>query len=138
MPRNTCSYMSDRTMGIVSPSPAKRTSSTAPISAVRRSLPGTPPYRSRRRTGSERVRVWFSDIVRPVVRAVLWENVETWSRVREDGEQFGWQKEARIHPTTTHRIHLLRHAKSSWDDPSLADHDRPLAPRGRRATARIR
>lgn len=25
---------------------------------------------------------------------------------------------------------LLRHAKSSWDDPSVADHDRPLAPRG--------
>jgi phosphohistidine phosphatase len=28
---------------------------------------------------------------------------------------------------------LMRHAKSSWDDPSLADHDRPLAPRGRHA-----
>ncbi|MFC5585479.1 SixA phosphatase family protein [Nitratireductor kimnyeongensis] len=28
---------------------------------------------------------------------------------------------------------LLRHAKSSWDDPSLADIERPLAPRGRRA-----
>jgi phosphohistidine phosphatase len=28
---------------------------------------------------------------------------------------------------------LLRHAKSSWDDPSLADHARPLNPRGRRA-----
>jgi len=28
---------------------------------------------------------------------------------------------------------LLRHAKSSWDDDSLTDHDRPLAPRGRRA-----
>ena len=28
---------------------------------------------------------------------------------------------------------LLRHAKSSWDDPSLADFDRPLADRGRRA-----
>ncbi|MEM7024665.1 MAG: histidine phosphatase family protein, partial [Pseudomonadota bacterium] len=28
---------------------------------------------------------------------------------------------------------LLRHAKSSWDDPSLADLDRPLAPRGRKA-----
>ena len=28
---------------------------------------------------------------------------------------------------------LLRHAKSSWDDPGLADFDRPLAPRGRRA-----
>lgn len=25
---------------------------------------------------------------------------------------------------------LLRHAKSSWDDPSLDDFDRPLAPRG--------
>jgi phosphohistidine phosphatase len=31
------------------------------------------------------------------------------------------------------RIYLLRHAKSSWDDPTLADEDRPLAPRGRRA-----
>ncbi len=28
---------------------------------------------------------------------------------------------------------LLRHAKSNWDDPSLTDHERPLAPRGRRA-----
>lgn len=35
------------------------------------------------------------------------------------------------------RLFLLRHAKSSWDDPSLADHDRPLAPRGRRASALI-
>ncbi len=31
------------------------------------------------------------------------------------------------------RLYLLRHAKSSWDDPTLADHDRPQAPRGRRA-----
>jgi len=30
-------------------------------------------------------------------------------------------------------ILLLRHAKSSWDDPALSDHDRPLAPRGLRA-----
>jgi phosphohistidine phosphatase len=30
-------------------------------------------------------------------------------------------------------LHLLRHAKSSWDDPALDDHDRPLAPRGERA-----
>lgn len=28
---------------------------------------------------------------------------------------------------------LLRHAKSDWADPSLGDHDRPLAPRGRAA-----
>jgi phosphohistidine phosphatase len=26
---------------------------------------------------------------------------------------------------------LIRHAKSSWDDPRLADHDRPLNKRGR-------
>ncbi|MGA8296226.1 MAG: histidine phosphatase family protein [Acidimicrobiales bacterium] len=32
---------------------------------------------------------------------------------------------------------LLRHAKSRWDDPSLADHERPLAPRGKRAGRRI-
>jgi phosphohistidine phosphatase len=28
---------------------------------------------------------------------------------------------------------LMRHAKSSWDRPELADIDRPLAPRGRKA-----
>ena len=31
------------------------------------------------------------------------------------------------------RLYLLRHAKSSWKDRSLADRDRPLAGRGRRA-----
>jgi phosphohistidine phosphatase len=31
------------------------------------------------------------------------------------------------------RLWLLRHAKSSWDQPSLADADRPLAPQGQRA-----
>jgi phosphohistidine phosphatase len=35
------------------------------------------------------------------------------------------------------RLHLLRHAKSSWDDTTLRDRDRPLAPRGRKATTRI-
>lgn len=29
-------------------------------------------------------------------------------------------------------VFFLRHAKSSWDDPSLADYDRPLAERGRK------
>jgi phosphohistidine phosphatase len=37
----------------------------------------------------------------------------------------------------TRRLYLLRHAKSSWDDPSLSDRDRPLAKRGRRATKLI-
>jgi phosphohistidine phosphatase len=38
---------------------------------------------------------------------------------------------------TGHRLYLLRHAKSSWKDHGLADHDRPLAPRGRRAAKAI-
>jgi phosphohistidine phosphatase len=32
---------------------------------------------------------------------------------------------------------LLRHAKSSWDEPNLADFDRPLAPRGTKDAPRI-
>jgi phosphohistidine phosphatase len=35
------------------------------------------------------------------------------------------------------RLFVLRHAKSSWDDPGLADHERPLAARGRRAVEAI-
>jgi phosphohistidine phosphatase len=34
-------------------------------------------------------------------------------------------------------LYVLRHAKSSWDDPGLDDHERPLAPRGIRATQRL-
>src|SRR5262245_14559736 len=37
----------------------------------------------------------------------------------------------------TKRLLLLRHAKSSWDEPSLADRDRPLAPRGHKAAERM-
>ncbi|MEL6449984.1 MAG: histidine phosphatase family protein [Pseudomonadota bacterium] len=32
---------------------------------------------------------------------------------------------------------LMRHAKSSWDSPNLADHDRPLNPRGQAAAVAI-
>ncbi|TIU39662.1 MAG: histidine phosphatase family protein, partial [Mesorhizobium sp.] len=32
---------------------------------------------------------------------------------------------------------ILRHAKSSWDDPKLADFDRPLAPRGQKTAPLI-
>jgi phosphohistidine phosphatase len=35
------------------------------------------------------------------------------------------------------QLWLLRHAKSSWDDAGLSDHDRPLAPRGERAAKLI-
>jgi phosphohistidine phosphatase len=34
-------------------------------------------------------------------------------------------------------LYLLRHAKSSWDDPGLPDHERPLAPRGIRDAKRV-
>ena len=34
-------------------------------------------------------------------------------------------------------LHIVRHAKSSWEDEPLADHDRPLAPRGRKAAKRL-
>ena len=37
-----------------------------------------------------------------------------------------------------HQLLLLRHAKSSWDEPKLADRDRPLNKRGRRAAGRMR
>ena len=35
----------------------------------------------------------------------------------------------------TKNLFVLRHAKSSWDNPGLEDHERPLAPRGQRACA---
>lgn len=35
----------------------------------------------------------------------------------------------------TKRLILTRHAKSSWDDPALTDHDRPLNDRGKAAAA---
>jgi phosphohistidine phosphatase len=34
-------------------------------------------------------------------------------------------------------LYVLRHAKSSWEDPALSDHERPLAPRGQRAAKLI-
>ena len=37
----------------------------------------------------------------------------------------------------TRTLYLLRHAKSDWSDGRLADHDRPLAPRGERDTRRM-
>jgi phosphohistidine phosphatase len=37
-----------------------------------------------------------------------------------------------------HQLLLLRHAKSSWDDPKLADRDRPLSKRGRRTADAMR
>jgi phosphohistidine phosphatase len=35
------------------------------------------------------------------------------------------------------QLYVLRHAKSSWEEPWLDDHDRPLAPRGRRSVTAL-
>src|ERR1700745_3583268 len=35
-------------------------------------------------------------------------------------------------------LYLLRHAKSSWDDPGIEDRERPLAPRGVQAAGMMR
>ena len=40
-------------------------------------------------------------------------------------------------PTQEHQLLLLRHAKSAWDDPALADADRPLTGRGSKAATAI-
>ena len=44
-----------------------------------------------------------------------------------------------VRMTQTERMHLwlLRHAKSSWDEPELDDRDRPLAPRGEQSADRM-
>lgn len=34
-------------------------------------------------------------------------------------------------------LFIVRHAKSSWEDPQLSDHDRPLLPIGTKKTKRI-
>lgn len=40
--------------------------------------------------------------------------------------------------STMRQLLLLRHAKSSWDDPTLPDRDRPINARGLRAAAAMR
>ena len=35
------------------------------------------------------------------------------------------------------RVYFVRHGKSDWSDSSLSDHDRPLAPRGKRDAPRM-
>jgi phosphohistidine phosphatase len=44
---------------------------------------------------------------------------------------------AAVSARAMHTLYLLRHAKSSWADPTLPDHERPLARRGRRDAKRI-
>lgn len=44
---------------------------------------------------------------------------------------------AKINPAMAKTLLLLRHAKSSWDNPSLDDFDRPLNDRGRKSAKRV-
>lgn len=39
--------------------------------------------------------------------------------------------------TIMRKLFLLRHAKSSWDDPSMGDMDRPLSERGKQAASHM-
>jgi phosphohistidine phosphatase len=63
-----------------------------------------------------------------------------------DKSREAWQKWFRVTmpreicPTAMpmRQLLLLRHAKSSWDDKTLPDRDRPLNPRGRRSAAAMR
>jgi phosphohistidine phosphatase len=53
-----------------------------------------------------------------------------------DGSPAVWRDRRERHNpvmSESRRLYVLRHAKSSWDDPGERDHERPLAPRGRRA-----
>ena len=50
----------------------------------------------------------------------------------KDGGTIGLSHEA-IPPMK--RLILIRHAKSSWDDPTMTDHDRPLNARGKTAAS---
>lgn len=47
------------------------------------------------------------------------------------------EQTTRTGPAMTLRLILIRHAKSSWDDPLQDDHDRVLNARGRAAAPRI-
>ena len=40
-------------------------------------------------------------------------------------------------PAGHRRLILTRHAKSSWDDPAMSDHERPLNKRGRRSALEL-
>lgn len=42
-----------------------------------------------------------------------------------------------MNPNGYRRLILTRHAKSSWDDPAMRDHDRPLNQRGRRSAREL-
>ena len=50
-----------------------------------------------------------------------------------DSEDQSAVSHASLSPQMTLRLILTRHAKSSWDDPLIDDHDRPLNPRGAKA-----
>ena len=51
---------------------------------------------------------------------------------------FGQHDPGRRAITALRQLLLLRHAKSSWDDPGLSDHARPLNARGRRSAVAMR
>jgi phosphohistidine phosphatase len=60
-------------------------------------------------------------------------------RTGEQGDSAAGSLDAGVdaQPHRSRRLHLLRHAKSSWKEAELADHARPLSPRGLRAAEQL-
>ena len=61
----------------------------------------------------------------------------SWRPPRTDYRLFVRKARSLRNHAAMHTLYLLRHAKSSWSDSSLTDHERPLAPRGERDAKRV-
>ncbi len=61
------------------------------------------------------------------------ERFEAHQPIRQVRKLLLTSKEHAARSAATRRVWILRHAKSSWSDEGLEDHDRPLASRGKRA-----
>ena len=55
------------------------------------------------------------------------------NKIHQRRSQFGECLHADLGQKAMKSLYLLRHAKSSWKDPNLNDHERPLSKRGRHA-----
>ena len=55
------------------------------------------------------------------------------NKIHQRRSQFGECPHVDLGQKAMKSLYLLRHAKSSWKDPNLNDHERPLSKRGRRA-----
>ena len=104
-------------------------------------LPRRPRQRAGFRSGLTRVQGRFSFRARKVAVALRSRPAGTWRRPARVTTSRALVPSCCLTPTLAlgtvrpvPTVILLRHGKSSWSDPTLADFDRPLAPRGKRAS----